>query len=198
MLDFFAPPGDEPDWVLFCRSSAAETLRGQWHFRLLDRTHTVVLDETADEVGDLNRLVLWAAVRGLEAIESPGSVKLMAGNRYLVRSMCQSLPRWRRNDYAWDHFGNRVEIQNADLWRRIDHALSIHRVEASLVQTRPVATPDPADRPILRVDPAHAMPIKPRRRSFTAGHPAAAAPTARRRGRRFTAADLAMTPVTDG
>jgi ribonuclease HI len=97
------------------------------------------LDADDIEVGDLNRLTLLAAVRGLESIEGPASVTLLSNNRYLIRSLADSLPRWRQNGFVWENFGRRVDVQHADLWRRIDRALSIHRVEACLISTRLVS-----------------------------------------------------------
>lgn len=100
-----------------------------------------VFDAGDEELGDLNRLTLLAAVRGLEAIDGPASVTLLSNNRYLIRSLTDSLPRWRENDFVWEHFGRRIDVQHADLWRRIDVALSIHRVEACLISSRLISSP---------------------------------------------------------
>jgi ribonuclease HI len=102
-----------------------------------DGTPVFSADDT--DLGDLNRLTLLAAVRGLESIEGPSNVTLLSNNRYLIRSLSDSLPRWRQNDFVWEHFGRRIDVQHADLWRRIDRALSIHRVEAVLISSRLVS-----------------------------------------------------------
>jgi hypothetical protein len=65
---------------------------------------------------------------------------LISNNRYLIRSLDSSLPRWRENDFLWEDFGRKVAVQNADLWRRIDRTLGIHEVTATLVQTTRVSS----------------------------------------------------------
>ena len=127
-------------YLLVCESSASNLNDGVWRFTLENADGTPVFSAEDHELGDLNRLTLLAAVRGLEAIEGASSVTLISNNRYLIRSLSDSLPRWRQNDFTWEHFGHRVDVQHADLWRRIDQALDIHRVEACLVSTRLIST----------------------------------------------------------
>ncbi|MFK8112524.1 MAG: ribonuclease HI, partial [Rubripirellula sp.] len=169
-----------------------------------------------DDMGDLNRLTLLAAVRGLEAIDGASSVTLLSNSRYLIRSLSDSLPRWRENDYAWEHFGQRIDIQHADLWRRVNRALAIHRVEAVLIASRLVSngiqdrtTVDAksGEETQLRIDsPHHGGPKGPRsarrsvpdqpvpedqlRRWLLGARPAESTASA---ARRFTAQDLIET-----
>lgn len=112
---------------------------GQWQFAIEHADGTPMLEAGDHEPGDLNRLTLLAAVRGLEAIDGPTEVTLLSYNRYLIRSLTDSLPRWRRTDFVWDHFGRRIEVQHADLWRRIDRTLGIHDVQACLLTARKVS-----------------------------------------------------------
>lgn len=132
------PVGSE--YLLLCEAQGITINRGTWRFTLETIDGTQVLDADDEDLGDLNRLTLLAAVRGLEAIEGSSSVMLLSNNRYLIRSLSDSLPRWRQNNFVWDHFGRRIDVQHAELWRRVDRALSIHRVEACLVSTRLVST----------------------------------------------------------
>jgi ribonuclease HI len=145
-----------------------------------------LIEAEDEDEGDLNRLSLLAAVRGLESIDGGSLVSLVSNNRYLIRSLDQSLPRWRENDFIWEHFGRKIPVQNADLWRRIDRTLAIHQVTASLIQTTRVsghaleispaaaalpshgaagdfATTDPRmdSAPIIRVDQPHGSPNRP-------------------------------------
>jgi len=129
--------------LLLVVSAQSTTLDdGRWQFAIETAAGDPVLEAEDCEHGDLNRLTLLAAVRGLEAIDGPSGVTLLSHNRYLIRSLTDSLPRWRRSDFVWDHFGRRVEVQHADLWRRIDHALGIHAVQACLLTARMVSRPD--------------------------------------------------------
>ncbi|MGB7344141.1 MAG: ribonuclease HI [Pirellulaceae bacterium] len=125
--------------LLVCEARSTTLTDGYWRFALETADGQPMLDAEDLETGDLNRLTLLAAVRGLESIEGPSSVTLLSNNRYLIRSLSDSLPRWRQNDFVWEHFGRRIDVQHADLWRRVDRALRIHRVEACLVSSRLVS-----------------------------------------------------------
>lgn len=195
------------DYLLVCEARATSLEHGTWRFALELADGTPMLDANDEDLGDLNRLTLLAAVRGLEAIDGPSAVTLLSNSRYLIRSLSDSLPRWRENGYAWEHFGQRIDIQHADLWRRVDRALAIHRVEAVLIASRLVSTgvqEDRDDKPILRVDAPHQGPIKgpcsarsqpappedQLRRWLMGNRPSSDQPT----GRRFTTRELLDTP----
>jgi len=196
-------------YLLVCHAKSLSFTRGLWCFNLETLSGESLVEAEDEDEGDLNRLSLLAAVRGLEAIDGGSLVSLVSNNRYLIRSLDQSLPRWRENDFIWEHFGRKIPVQNADLWRRIDRTLSIHQVTASLVQTTRVSgyAQDEANRvtaeyrpsgpvndefdsaPIIRVDNGHqpvASPVSSRTtdrlRSWLAGHEDFA-PRPPRRGR---------------
>ncbi len=133
-------PSAPPELLLVCEAWSSSLTDGRWRFSIETTAGAPVLEAADEEPGDLNRLTLLAAVRGLEAIDGPASVILLSTNRYLIRSLADSLPRWRVNDFAWEHFGRVIDIQHADLWRRIDRAVRIHRVEACLVSSRLVSS----------------------------------------------------------
>jgi ribonuclease HI len=162
--------------LLVCEAYSESLVHGGWQFTLEHSDGTPVFSAADTDRGDLNRLTLLAAVRGLESIDGPARVTLLSNNRYLIRSLSDSLPRWRQNNFVWEHFGRRIEVQNADLWRRISRALTIHRVEAVLISSRLVsggvgsgaaateAATDAAERPQLRIDPPHPGVRRPRDR----------------------------------
>lgn len=134
-----------PELLLICEAWSTSLSDGRWRFSIESTDGAPILEAVDEEPGDLNRLTLLAAVRGLEAIDGPARVVLLSTNRYLIRSLADSLPRWRANDFAWEHFGRVIDIQHASLWRRIDRALRIHRVEACLVSSRLVSSGRVAD-----------------------------------------------------
>jgi ribonuclease HI len=190
-------------YLLVCHARSEAFNQGTWCFSLESISGEPILEAECEEEGDLNRLSLLAAVRGLEAIDGRGLVSLISNNRYLIRSLDRSLPRWRDNDFVWEQFGRKMPVQNADLWRRIDRTLSIHSVTASLLQTTRVSAgdsnaghslfgSDSLDSPLLRFDHAHspvaAGPSDGLRR-WLAGN-CDAAPIVTRRGR-YRAADIA-------
>jgi ribonuclease HI len=127
------------DYLLVCHARSASICEGLWSFTLETAAGEPVFSAEDTDMGDLNRLTLLAAVRGLESIDGPASVMLLSNNRYMIRSLSESLPRWRENQFVWEHFGRRIDVQHADLWRRIDRALQIHRVQACLISTRLVS-----------------------------------------------------------
>jgi ribonuclease HI len=200
------------DYLLVCQASSRSLNEGSWHFTLETADGSPVFSAGDEDSGDLNRLTLLAAVRGLESIDGASAVTLLSNNRYLIRSLSDSLPRWRENDFVWEHFGRRIDVQHADLWRRVDRALSIHRVEACLISSRLVSggnarpkrgDPEPqAGDSIVRVDSPHRSPAGPKLR--TASEPTdqlrrwllgggASDGSATPPRRRFTVADLMET-----
>lgn len=173
-------------YLLVCHARSLSFTRGLWCFNLETLSGESLIEAEDEDDGDLNRLSLLAAVRGLEAIDGGSLVSLVSNNRYLIRSLDQSLPRWRENDFIWEHFGRKIPVQNADLWRRIDRTLAIHQVTASLIQTTrvsghplelsPAAAANPSlgaagdyaggqsdsdSSPIIRVDQGHVSPRNP-------------------------------------
>ena len=166
-------PQAHSDYLLVCDAHSTSLCDGRWRFSLETADGTPIFDAEDVESGDLNRLTLLAAVRGLEAIEGAAFVTLLSNNRYLIRSLSDSLPRWRQNDFIWEHFGRRIDVQNADLWRRIDRALSIHRVEACLVSSRLVSAGQ-FDRDETSTSGLVRRRIDPQ--TGTAGHPVVPAP----------------------
>lgn len=189
-----SPATELAQYLLVCQARNVSLTHGIWSFSLETLAGKPLLEAEDEEEGDLNRLSLLAAVRGLEAIDGSGRVSLVSNNRYLIRSLDQSLPRWRDNDFVWENFGRKIAVQNADLWRRIDRTLSIHDVTASLVQTTRLSRPESnltlsnanstdTDFPILRADSSHrAAGSEPtdRLRRWLAGHDEPAPRTSRR------------------
>ena len=56
------------DYLLVCEATATSLSEGTWRFSLESSDGQPVFDAGDTELGDLNRLTLLAAVRGLEAI----------------------------------------------------------------------------------------------------------------------------------
>lgn len=188
---------DCPQYLLVCEARCGgPDQSGSWRFVLEQLDGQPYLEAFDSEPGDANRLALLAVVRGLEALPGPASVTMLSSSRYVIRSLSDSLPRWRDAGFMWEHFGQRLEVTNADLWRRVDRALDIHAVSACCVAAAPVA-----GRRIPRHMPLHQRP---------AMHPAGAPVPASRladapfAGTRFAGASSAehrperWSEVTDG
>jgi ribonuclease HI len=72
-----------------------------------------------------NRMELMAAIRALESLSRPATVRLHTDSSYLRNGVTSWLPRWKRN--GWRTAAKRP-VQNADLWQRLDAAAARHAV----------------------------------------------------------------------
>ncbi|WP_164103265.1 RNase H family protein [Candidatus Laterigemmans baculatus] len=144
-------------YLLVCEARLGDSDQlGSWRFVLERLDGQPFLEATDCELGDANRLALLAVVRGLEALPGPAAVTMLSSSRYVIRSLSDSLPRWREAGFMWEHFGQRMEVTNADLWRRVDRALDIHAVSACCVAAAPVV-----GRRVPRLAAAAAAPLRP-------------------------------------
>lgn len=142
------------------------TIRGRWRFVLEDLDAGTRLEATdAEAVAAPERTALLAVVRGLEALEQPSRVTLVTTSRYVSRGLQFGLTEWRESDYCWEHFGSVQPIRNADLWRRVDHAMQFHQVTCRWIagpegiQSEANATTQFDHEPLVDSDlaPAYAM-----------------------------------------
>lgn len=118
-----------PHYLLYVTTSK-EACRGDWRFALqaADGSARLEVADTEPAVRG-ERLELLAVVRGLEALEQPSRVTLVTASRYVRRGIAVGLADWRDNGWRWEAYGRWVPIKHLDLWQRLDHALSVHRVE---------------------------------------------------------------------
>lgn len=103
---------------------------GAWRFSLQTPNGETLLDANDIEPGvSGERLGLLTVVRGLEALEQESRVTLITDDRYVIRGMRYGLEEWREHDWKWSRFGELVDINHADLWRRLDNALRYHQLQ---------------------------------------------------------------------
>lgn len=146
-----------------------EANAGQWHFviRATDGSTQIEATDAESEVSR-DRLELLAIVRGLEALDQPSSVTIVTSSRYIQRGLLHGLSTWRENGWQWERFGQLAPVKNADLWRRIDHAMRFHAIRCRVVETRTttsVATAPHA--PVEQIVPARPdRPVAERRRGI--------------------------------
>ena len=122
-----------PHFFLFSEASepaAAPYAQGQWRFVLesLDGG-TKVEAADAEPATSGERLELLAIVRGLEALDQPSRVTLVTSSRHVSRGMRYGLEQWRESNWEWERYGQMTPVKNSDLWKRIDQAMKIHKVE---------------------------------------------------------------------
>jgi ribonuclease HI len=118
-----------PHYLLMSETSQKEGL-GHWRFLLrpMDGSPDLVeADVEPDTCGE--RLDLLTVVRGLEALDQPSRVTLVACTRYVEQGVMYGLAEWRENDWQWEYYGHMAPVRDADLWQRMDRIVKIHRVD---------------------------------------------------------------------
>lgn len=145
-----------------------ESNAGQWHFVIRASDGSMELEATdAESEVSRDRLELLAIVRGLEALDQPSSVTIVTSSRYIQRGLLHGLVTWRENGWQWERFGQLAPVKNADLWRRIDHAMRFHAIRCRVVETRSAAVAASATTPAAREQvvpaPASHSPVPGRR-----------------------------------
>ena len=103
---------------------------GHWRF-ILESLDDLGKLEVADEEPGIwgPRLALLAAVRGLEALEQPSRVTLIARSVYLNDRFARLTAASTQFSSQWELSPWHDRYQNADLWQRVEAALGYHNVE---------------------------------------------------------------------
>ncbi len=102
---------------------------GRWRFVLQSADgRTCAQAEDDEPETSSERLQLLAIVRGLESLDEPARVTLVAPGRSISRGIRYGVAQWREDDWQWERYGKLTPVKNGDLWRRIDRAMAIHDV----------------------------------------------------------------------
>ncbi len=72
-----------------------------------------------------NRMELMAAIMAIEALKGEAEAALYTDSKYLRDGITEWLPRWKQNGWKT---AKKKPVKNDDLWRRLDEALSRHRI----------------------------------------------------------------------
>ena len=78
-----------------------------------------------------NRMELLAAIRGLEAIPSPASVRLVSDSEYVVKGLREWLDGWKARGWRT---AAKKPVKNEDLWRELDALRGTHRLRPEWVR----------------------------------------------------------------
>jgi len=73
-----------------------------------------------------NRMELMAAIQALELLSRPVTVRLHTDSSYLRNGILSWLPNWKRNGWKTSE---KKPVKNADLWQRLEAAVSDHQIE---------------------------------------------------------------------
>ncbi len=73
-----------------------------------------------------NRMELMAAIQALTALTRPAVVRIHTDSSYLRNGITRWLAGWQRNGWVT---AEKKPVKNADLWRQLESAASMHQVE---------------------------------------------------------------------
>ncbi len=73
-----------------------------------------------------NRMELMAAIKALETLTSPCLVQLNSDSSYVLKGITDWMPNWKKRGWKT---ASKTEVKNEDLWRRLDKAIAMHKVE---------------------------------------------------------------------
>jgi ribonuclease HI len=72
-----------------------------------------------------NRMELMAAIKALESLNRPCTVRLTTDSNYVRHGITQWLPNWKKRGWKT---ASRKAVKNVDLWKRLDEAAGRHDV----------------------------------------------------------------------
>ncbi len=98
---------------------------GGWAALLCYRGHERALSGGAAMTTN-NRMELLAVIHGLEVLKRPVHVHICTDSQYVVKGMTEWLAGWKRR--GWQT-ADRQPVKNADLWQRLEAALSPHQAQ---------------------------------------------------------------------
>ena len=72
-----------------------------------------------------NRMELTAAIAALEALKRPCRIDLHTDSQYVRNGIVSWIAKWKQNGWRT---ADKKPVKNADLWRRLDAALTNHQI----------------------------------------------------------------------
>ena len=73
-----------------------------------------------------NRMELTAAIRALEALKKPCSVKLYTDSSYVQKGISEWIIGWKARSWRT---ADKKPVKNEDLWKILDTLVNIHQVQ---------------------------------------------------------------------
>ena len=103
---------------------------GGWGVLLVAKTQGEVVKEKelfgGQENATNNQMELFAAISALEALDRPSQIKIITDSSYVKDGVTQWLENWKKNKWKT---ASKKPVKNAELWRRLDQARSMHQVK---------------------------------------------------------------------
>ena len=103
---------------------------GGWGVLMLARDGGQVVKERLLQGGAAdttnNRMELMAAISALEALLRPSDITIVTDSAYVKNGITEWMVAWKRKGWRTSSGST---VKNEDLWRRLDAARALHRVE---------------------------------------------------------------------
>lgn len=107
---------------------------GGWAFILKHPKSGKTIEASGGEHGSTNnRMEITAVIQGLETVGKPSKIDLYSDSEYVVKAITEWMAAWKR--FGWKRTVKaKVQVKNADLWRRLDELIQRHPVIAHWVR----------------------------------------------------------------
>ena len=103
---------------------------GGWGVLLIAKNQGKIIKEKelfgGQENATNNQMELFAAISALEALDRPSQIKIITDSSYVKDGVTQWLENWKKNKWKT---ASKKPVKNAELWRRLDQARSMHQVK---------------------------------------------------------------------
>ena len=73
-----------------------------------------------------NRMELMAAIKALESLNKPSTIRLNTDSQYVLKGITEWLENWKKR--GWKTAAKKP-VKNEDLWRRLDAAIEQHDID---------------------------------------------------------------------
>ncbi len=87
----------------------------------------------AEKVTTNNRMELEAVVQGLSRLKRPTMVELFTDSVYVGKGISEWMAGWKRNGWRRREGKGWGELKNAELWKKLDELIGVHRVKYTRV-----------------------------------------------------------------
>ncbi|MEQ1559800.1 MAG: ribonuclease HI [Methyloglobulus sp.] len=73
-----------------------------------------------------NRMELTAVINALEALTKPCHAIIYSDSKYVLQGITEWIDNWKKRGWKT---ASKSPVKNEDLWRRLDAARTLHRIE---------------------------------------------------------------------
>jgi ribonuclease HI len=98
---------------------------GGWGALLSSGEHEKELSG-AEPLTTNNRMELTAVIRALEALRSPGEIRIFTDSEYVRRGITEWVRSWKARGWKT---ADRKPVKNQDLWERLDALAAAHKID---------------------------------------------------------------------